>query len=287
MKKIMLTIFICTYIIFIPKIGNTRSYINISGFNDYPPFGYTYQNGKNIEWRSVFQPIVESMLIEIKKEVDYQTYSQITDKAISEAILTGDIDLFFGAYNQNNRFDKLVMFYPSIISNPITFFVLPAKMSTIKNVEELQKLKGVRYSGEIFTDFIEEKLKNWNIEKVDTIYELFEKLFTKQADYILSSYYFGFIEAVKLGVSHQIAFSKTPIWNIPVFVGVSAKSPFGGTINYHIKRYFEDPKIISAVKTRLQEIINEFELEYSGVVPPAFNIGDKPANQDDDKKEDM
>lgn len=284
MKKILLTIFVCLFILSV-NTSHARDYIEVSGFDDYPPFGYNHRQDRGIEWRSVFMPIVDNMLLEINKKVSYQTYHQTSDKEISEAIKMGDIDLFLGAHNQSDRFDKLMLFYPSILSNPITFFVIPSKMADIKSAEDLQKLKGVRYSGEIFTDFIEEKIKSWDIEKVDTTYELFEKLFTKQADYILSSYYFCYIEAVKLGVSHQIAFSKTPIWNIPLFVGVSYKSPYRDTITYHIKRYFEDQRVISAIKSNLQKIINEFEKEYSGVVPPAYNTEEKTPDDADKKKD--
>ncbi len=275
MKKVLITIFtLMLCFLSLLNSGYTaelRDYINISGFDDYPPFGYSRQEGNKTVWHSVMEVIVDNMTKEISKKVNYKTYHQ-NDATIAEAIANGEIDLFLSAYNQTNRFDKLAMFYPSVFSNPITFFVLPSRMAYIKTTEDLSKLKGVRYSGEIFTDFIENKLSDWNVEKVDSIYEVFEKIFTKQADYFLSSYYFGFIEAVKLGVSRQIAFSKTPLWNIPVFVGVAMKSPYNGAISYHITRYFEDEKVINEIKTRLQKIIEEFETEYSGAVPPAFNV---------------
>lgn len=273
MKKILLTVFIFSIIClsFISlSSAEERAYINIGGYTDYPPFGYIH-NDKDNEWRSVFSPIVDNMFQEIKKEHDFQTYQGDETEKISNDISSGEIDMFIGAYNQTNRFDKLIILYPSIFSNPITFFTLPSKTADIKTSEDLKKLKGVRYSKEIYTDFIENKLSELNLEKVDTTYDMFAKLFTRQADYILSSYYFGFISAIKLGVSRQISFSKTPLWNIPVFVGVSAKSKFRDTIIYHIKRYFEDEKVIADVKGRLQQIIDEFEKEYSGVVPPAFN----------------
>ena len=158
-----------------------------------------------------------------------------------------------------------------MINNPITIFILPSRINEIKNLENINTMKGVRSSKEVFSDFVEENLASYNITKVDSSREMFEMLITQKVDYVLSSYYYGTIEAIKLGVRHQIATSNKHLWNIPIFVGIPMLSPQKDVILRRIDRFFSDKKIIETIKENLKNILRDFEQEYRGVIAPNFN----------------
>lgn len=276
MKKIMLTIFIFFTAITVsygvqsaemPR--NSLSPIIMGGYSDYAPWGYI---GKDNKYHTIFQPILDNVHREFKSVADDKTYSIDDIENIAKDIRMGEIDIFIGGYNQTKEFENLHLLFPALVQNPITFFVLPSKISSIKSLQDISKLKGARYTKEIFTDFVEQKLKEFNLEKVDSSYDMFEKLFTGKIDYILSSYYFCTIEAIKLGVNHQISTSKQALWNIPVFVGISQISPHRDNLARHISRFFQDENFISVIKNNLRATIEQFEQEYSGVVPPTFGL---------------
>jgi hypothetical protein len=101
---------------------------------------------------------------------------------------------------------------------------------------------------------------------------MFEKLFTKEADYIISSYYFGMLEAIRLGLKKQIAPAKEALWNIPVFVGVSKTSRNRELISKRLTKYLNEPQNTDMLKRNIQNVINDFEKKYQGVVPPTFGL---------------
>lgn len=274
MKNLMLTIFIFFAAITVSykaesasTLRNSFSPIIMSGYNNYAPWGYLDKKGN---YQTIFQPILDNIRREFKNVADDRTYDTKDVENIVRDIRTGEVDLFIGGYNQTKEFENLHLLFPAVVQNPITFFVLPSKISSIKSIEDISQLKGARFSNEIFSDFIENKLLEFNLEKVDSGYEMFEKLFTKKIDYIISSYYFCMIEAIKLGVSRQISSSKQALWNIPVFVGISQISPHRDKLARHISRFFQDDNFISTIKENLRKAMEQFETEYAGVVPPAF-----------------
>lgn len=273
MKKSMLTVFIFSFLITFgwrcPSALAESYRIVIGGFNNYAPLGYINNDGK---WKTIFEPAIEKMLSEIDGDYIYNNYDITDVDNIARDIREAKVDMFVGAYNQTEEFENLYLLFPAIVYNPVAIFVLPSRASEIKNINDIKNLKGGRYKGEVFNDFIENKLQSYNLEKIDTSYDMFEKLFTKKIDYILSGYYFGMIEAIKLGVNHQIATSKQTLLNIPIFVGVAQMSPYRDMIANHISRYFQAEEEVNVIKDGFRKILEEFEKEYAGVVPPTFGL---------------
>ncbi|MBQ9235740.1 MAG: hypothetical protein IJ738_02795 [Alphaproteobacteria bacterium] len=280
MKKILLTVFIffatITTSYNIPSAWADSEKITIGGYEDYPPFGWLDDNNR---LQSVFGVIMDNLKTEINKDFIYRTYKQ-TEENWGEDVANKQLDIFLGAYNQSDKFERMQLMYPAILSNPVTFFMLTIRTGEVKTPEDLKRLKGLRYSGEVFTDFVENRLSELNLEPCDSFYDIFEKLFTRKADYVVTGYYFGMIEAIKSGLKNYIAISKQPLWNIPVFVGVSETSPHKDRIIRHIARYFNDKQVKNDVNEKLQDIIRQFERQYAGVVPPTFDVNAKSATEE-------
>lgn len=200
------------------------------------------------------------------------------------AVRSGDIDMILGMYHETELYKGLEAVYPSIMSNPITVFMLPNRINEVQKIEDLKKLKGVGITKEHYSDYVAEQIKQYNLEMVDTPYELFERLFTKKADYIMVSQYYGLVEAIKLGLREQISIAKQTLWKMPLFIGVSKISPQRKLITQKLTRFSEDPKNQQLIEDYLKQMIADFEKEYNGVVPPTFGLEKDAPQKNDEQK---
>ena len=247
--------------------------VRITGFLDYAPFGYTEHPEEKLygKFFTVFQPMIDTVQQENNLKIFYEL-SKRNFPAQVQDVRRGDIDVVLGAYHQTELFRGLELIYPAALVNPVTVFMLPTRIDEVKSVADLKRLKGVRTSKEVYSDFVEEQLKEYDIETVDNSYDLFERLFTKKADYILISQYYGLIEASKLGLRGQISVARQTLWQIPMFIGVSKLSKERKMISQKLTRYLEDPKNQEIIKQNLIRIVDQAEADAQGVVPPTFGL---------------
>lgn len=255
------------------KHPQKRRDIHITGFLDYAPFGSVEHPDKKIhgKFTSIFEPMFETLAKENNLRVFYDTQKKDFPTLVQE-VRKGEIDVIFGAYHQTELFRGLELIYPAAINNPITVFMLPDRINEVKSTDDLRKLKGVKIAHEVYSDYINEQLKQFSIETVDTPYEMFEKLFTRQADYILVSHYYGLIEAIKLGLRGQIAIARQTLWQIPMFIGISKLSRERKMLAQKLTRYLEDDNNRKAFQDGVARMLTEFEKNAQGVVPPTFGL---------------
>ncbi len=253
--------------------------IKFTGFIDYAPFGYSEYTDKVYKGKffTVFQPVIDNFIndnksndIKINYDIDETNYSNLIRK-----VREGKIDFVLGVYHQTELFKGLELIFPAMISNNITVFMLPNRVDEVKTLDDLKKLRGVRISKEYYTDFVEGKLKEYNIEKVDTEYDLFERLFTKKADYIIGSHYYVLIAAAKMGLTSQIVPAKQTLWQMPMFVGISKFSKHRKLIAQKLTRYLEKPENIEKIRQNLIRIVNKEQKKGQAIVPPVFEKNDK------------
>ncbi len=247
--------------------------VRITGFLDYAPFGYTEHPDEKLfgKFFTVFQPMIDTVQQENNLKILYEL-SKRNFPAQVQDVRRGEIDVVLGAYHQTEMFRGLELIYPAALINPVTVFMLPNRIDEVNSTADLKKLKGVRTSKEIYSDFVEEQLKEYNIETVDNSYDLFERLFTKKADYILISQYYGLIEASKLGLRSQISVAKQTLWQIPMFIGVSKLSRERKMISQKLTRYLEEPENQKIIQQNLIRLIDEAEASAQGIVPPTFGL---------------
>ncbi len=284
MKKTLLTVF--TFSVLTVLVHNALAFVryedkhpkkvtelHMTGYINYAPFGWV-DNPDGVvygQFHTVFQPMIDTFIKEANIKMHYDLQQKTFDD-LAQKVRQGDIDFMVGAYYQTEMFKGLHLLYPAAMHNPITVFMLPNRINEVKTTDDLKKLKGVRYTGEYFSDFVEKKVAELNPIEVDTVYQMFEKLFTKEADYIISSYYFGMLEAIRLGLKKQIAPAKEALWNIPVFVGVSKTSRNRELISKRLTKYLNETQNTDMLKRNIQNVINDFEKKYEGVVPPTFGL---------------
>ncbi len=255
------------------KHPQKRRDIHITGFIDYAPFGFVEHPDEKIygKFTSIFQPMFETLAKENNLRVFYDLQKKDYPTLVQE-VRKGEVDVLFGAYHQTETYRGLELIYPAAINNPITIFMLPNRVNEIKSTDDLRKLKGVKIAHEVYSDYINEQLKQFNIESVDSSYEMFEKLFTKKVDYILVSHYFGLIEAIKLGLREQIAVARQTLWQIPMFIAVSKLSRERKMLAQKLTRYMEDENNRKAFQEAVTQMVAEFEKNSQGIVPPTFGL---------------
>lgn len=294
MKRTLLTIFASTLLLSAAAANAFVRYeekkpenfysVKMTGYADYAPFGYI-DNPRRMSgsFHTIFQPLLDALVKDTEVKIQYVPYSPDVD-SWAQQIREGKIDFMIGAYNQSEVFKGLYLLYPAPIHNPITVFMLPNRIAEVKSTDDLKKLKGVRNTQEIFSDFVEKQIEPFELIEVDSAYAMFEKLFTRQADYILTSYYYGLYESIKLGLRHQIAPAKQSLWRIPMFVAVSKTSRRKDTLAKRMTRYLNDKKNIELVQQALEQMMSEVEEKYNGVVPPTFGVENMPESTKDDQK---
>ena len=253
------------------KLPKKLKHIKITGYTDYAPFGFVEFPDKSVMGRffSAFEPLINDIAQENNLRIEYDVYLRDHVKQIQK-VRQGDDDLALGVYHDTEMFKGLEILFPAAFINPITVFMMPNRINEVKTTDDLKKLKGVRSSRETYSDFVEEQLKEYDIDVVDNSYDLFERLFTGKADYILVSQYYGLIEASKLGLRKQISVAKQTLWQVPMFIGVSKLSKHRKLLSQIITRWLETAENRENIKQNIIRIVNEAEIRAQGTVPPTF-----------------
>ena len=70
--------------------------------------------------------------------------------------------MILGMYHETELYKGLEAVYPSIMSNPITVFMLPNRINEVQKIEDLKKLRGVGITKEHYSDYVAEQIKQYN-----------------------------------------------------------------------------------------------------------------------------
>ena len=249
-------------------LKNNLTYI---GLPDYPPFSYFEELPKRVIYKSAFLKPLEDIATQYGFKLISSYYWDIPD--IHKVILdvrSGEIQMFISAYSNTKLFTGLELIYPASVSNPIHVITLPEGLEKIKTAADLKKLRGVISKTEYLSDFVLRKINDLNIKYVDTPYEAYEQLFTDEADYILGGLYYNRIMASKYGIEQYLAYSKKPLFKIPVFIALSKITPMQSLYNKAFHDEFNKDKFGNDVKKEILRIVEEEISKNKGILPPAF-----------------
>ena len=249
-------------------LKNNLTYI---GLPDYPPFSYFEKHSKSVSYKSAFLKPLKDIATQYGFKLISSNYWDIPD--IHKVILdvrSGEIQMFISAYSNTKLFTGLELIYPASVSNPIHVITLPEGLEKIKTAADLKKLRGVISKTEYLSDFVLRKINDLNIKYVDTPYEAYEQLFTDEADYILGGLYYNRIMASKYGIEQYLAYSKKPLFKIPVFIALSKITPMQSLYNKAFHDEFNKDKFGNDVKKEILRIVEEEISKNKGILPPAF-----------------
>ena len=246
------------------------------GTPDFPPFSWyerESEKSSNYLLKGAFvEPTIEAMK-KYKFKFTAQPYDNADDIDLSELLLGvrgGKYQLMFGVYTGTKIFNGLGILFPSVVSNPIHIITLPATQEKIRTGEDLKNLRGIAYKKEFISDYGKQKIANLNITYIDSLYELYEQLFTGEADYIIGSEYYHKMVSPRFGIERYLAYSKEPLFKMPVFIAMSKLMPKYSVYEKAFADEFNKPEYSLAVKKEILRIIYEETQKNIGVVPPAF-----------------
>ena len=258
---------------FIEKINYLNNDLVAVGLPDYPPFSDMKIEGSVKELRSAFmKPLRKAMQkygVDITLPKNFKEDSQSIKMLLIET-RAGAYQLFIGANSDTKLFTGLELVYPAVVTNPIHLITLAEKQGQIKTLSDLEKLKGIACRCEYFSDFVTRKLKENNINFVDTPYDAYEQLFKGEADYMMGGLYYNRIMASRLGIGRNLTYSKNPIYKIPVFLALSPVMPKLSEYQKAIHEALLNPEFARNVKEEIVRIVEQEITENDGIVPPSF-----------------
>lgn len=253
--------------------NRVKEELKVAAFLDYPPFGHYADPPYRDSFSSIFQPIISEYAEKQNFEVSYvlkQNYA-----ALVRDVRRGEIDMLLGMYHETAMYMGLEYIFPAAVNNPLVAIMLPGRIGEVKSRADLKKLRGGMSSHEHLSDFVAQELKQYQIKKFDKSYDMYERLFAGEIDYIIGSQYFSLIEAIRLGIRKKVSFSKQALWNMPLFIGISKTSIHKKLLSRTFTALMEKPETTKRIQQILIDTINKIEKENIGVVPPSFSSGKK------------
>lgn len=238
--------------------------ISVTGFKNYPPFGYMEKN--------LFKSLFDGFWDSYENRYGFRA-TRYPSKNYASSVIDvrmGNIDFLFGMYNQTSIYNGIEYIYPAAINNPIHLVIMPENAEKIKTIEDVKGLKGAIHVDEPLSDYIKEYLKSLQVVTVNNSHDIFKMLFMGEIDYIIGGKYFYMIESTKLGINKQVLYSKEPVWNMPVFFGVSKPYKHRPLLVKSLSEILKTDVAKEKINNYLIQIIHNTEVEYSGVVPPDF-----------------
>lgn len=275
MKKYLILFFLLIYSsgnlqALIVKDNNNKRVqqkITLTGFADYAPIG------KKIgTYSSTYQTIFQRVLDKLAQEKFLQyTYEINPDYKSSIAqTKTGKIDIVLGVYFDTYIYNEIEIVYPAVLANPISVIMLPQRISEIRSIEGLKKLKGGISQQEFLSDFVAKQITNFQVTSFENSDQMFRALFRKEIDYIFASYYWGTIEISNLGLENQVTFSKQSLWDMPIFIGVPRMSENYKSLVLPLEKILNNAEMKKNIQEDLIKMINNIKRDNSGVNAPSY-----------------
>lgn len=249
--------------------NDQRKGLRVTSFLDYPPFGEVVTAEYSVpKMHTIYDQFIENYAKDNHYDLAYVLDKPYKDLVMD--ILRGEIDLILGIYYDTDIYNGIEYVYPSILNNPMTAVMLPNRIGEVKKMDDLKKLKGGMDSREHLAGYVSKAMKNYNVEYIDNSEELYKKLFTGEIDYVFTSYYYGIVQTLRLGIRNQVSFTKQSLWDMPLFIGVSKTSRHRKSLYATLTKMLSNKQYEQEMKQHLIETIQRIERENAGVVPPAF-----------------
>lgn len=181
----------------------------------------------------------------------------------------GSIKGLFTTYYENIPYSKNQYIYPAFFENNVHVITSAKKTLNLKTKEELKNYKGIYVEQDYFSSFVLKDFANLGITKVKDFPEAYKKLLTGEVDYVVGSYYPSQIELYKLGIHDYVAYSKTPIWKMPMFMRVKPEIASHPRVS-DLKKYLKSASYAKVKEEGFQELLNIYKESTKGIVPPTY-----------------
>ena len=251
------------------KEGSNVQLLRITSYSDYFPFGAAIGNSRDfLALDSLFSDVFEQYILPKDYRLEFVAFENLEETL--SALHDNKAEVFVGAYYASNDFEKLDFVFPAVLVNPVHLMMTPDKISMVKKLDDLKNLKGIYNSKEHFADYTIQKLKEMNVEPVESADEAYKKILTGEADYLLGSYYYNYAKTAEMGLKDYVSFSTGALWNMPMFIAISKGAKNAKNVHELFRRLASDDVFRESVVENLKKTVKEREEASQGVVPPMY-----------------
>ena len=235
---------------------------------NYPPISKISYSAGSFIYEGIFDNFMNEFCSEHKLKCTPATEDDYINTI--KSVEKNKLDFIIGVYSDSILYKDFKFIYPALLDNPVHIVMLPSNTSKIKTLNDLKSLKGAIDSKDQWNDYILEQFKQFNIEQIETSEEMYRKLISKEIDYVLTTYWYGVSEIMRLGIQDFVTVSQKGLWNMPLFIAISNFSPQKAYLVHYITEYLKDPEITQKIKERALERLEEIKAQNHGVVPDSY-----------------
>ena len=146
-------------------------------------------------------------------------------EAAQAAAKSGEADVIFGIYKNDERARTLDFIEPPFMTDPVAVVVRKDAGFAYAEWSDLKGRKGVTNAGESYGDTFDAYMaKELTVVRAEGIDQAFAALLAHRADYLIIGLYPGRDEAKRLGVADAVAFLPKELLSSPMYVAFSRQS---------------------------------------------------------------
>lgn len=192
----------------------------MTGHPAYPPVAWSSQ-GKIV---GAAPELVTS--IALKHGVKEMTSKDFGSwEKAQEAARSGEADVIFGIYKNEERSTYLNYIDPPFMVDPVAVAVRKGGMFPYSKWDDLKGKQGVTNAGESYgTQFDAFMAKNLTVARAQGVGNVFEALLNKQADYVIIGLYPAKNEARLRGIASKLEFLPKDLLSSNMYIAFSKKS---------------------------------------------------------------
>ncbi len=192
----------------------------VTGHPEYPPIGYATDGAIAGAGAMVVETLSAMFAVPVQP-IDFGSW-----EAAQAAARSGEADIIFGIYYNDERATYLDYVEPAFTLDPVVVFAPAGTLSAFSGRDDLIGLRGVTNQGESFgvelDAFIEESL---DLARVDGVDVAFQTLLSGDADYMIFGLYPGLAELRAAGVADQVDVLEPHLLEAEMFIAFSKESP--------------------------------------------------------------
>ncbi len=142
-----------------------------------------------------------------------------------EAAKSGEADVIFGIYKNDERASYLDYIEPPFMTDPVAIVVRKGEAFPYGKWDDLKGKKGVTNAGESYGgEFDAFMAKNLTVWRAQGVVKAFEALLNRQADYLIIGLYPGKNEARQRGIASKVEFLPKELLSSDMYIAFSKQS---------------------------------------------------------------
>jgi len=229
----------------------------------------------------IFEQTAEKAQVYILTYCDDNHYTDVVTEF--ERGHTESPNALFGVYYEEVPYSQNQFIYPAFFTNDVHVIFAKERKLDIKEKSNLKDYRGVHVTTDTISKTVKKEINSLGVKEVESFPQAFEELLTGKADYMVASYYPSLIELYKLGIRNYVAYSKTPIWKMPMFIKVDAKTRQDPRIK-EFEKYLKSRSYKEKREKAFAELLEIYKRNTEGVVPPTYtNSFSQDKAEDTDK----